>query len=437
MRKVLLFILLFQSVLAISQTTITDLASCLDHALKHNPQLKLEEVNQKISREKMRAAWSGLLPQLKAFGNFDNNLNLPVQVVPAQIFGGPEGEYAKLRFGTQYTATYGAEASLNLINVSSWKNVQASAAAQKVSYQQAKEKELSIREQVITAYFFTLLSREAIALQRQLVESGDSLLYAADIRLRNGLVETLEYNRVKAIYLESLQQLKETEASYIKSIHGLKVLLGMSPSDTLVIMERLDLEKAALQSISEINVGVTQLPKYKMLSARTSQLKSELQRSQTKLFPELSMFGRVSRQSFSDELNFNQWFDVSVVGIRAEWVLFSGFQRQSSIRQANHQLTVAQYEQQHYVSQAEKELNDLSVNYNATWHGVQKHREHHELNITNHNIANEKYLQGIYSIDQYVTIYQEAVRSQNMYLNQLANLLVYEAMIQSRNLLNP
>src|SRR5688572_22801155 len=101
-----------------SQTTFKTLDECLAHSRQNNPALKINDLNHKVSQERIRAAWAALLPQVKAFDNFDNNLSLPVQLVPAQFLGGPEGEYAKVQFGTQYSISYGAEASLSLVNVS-------------------------------------------------------------------------------------------------------------------------------------------------------------------------------------------------------------------------------------------------------------------------------------------------------------------------------
>ena len=351
------------------------------------------------------------------------------------MLGGQEGEYRKLKFGTQYTASYGAEASLSLVNVSNWRNTQSASYGEQASQFQRKDRELSVREQIITFYYFSLLSREAIVLNQELVNSADSLLKAAAVRLENGLVEPLEYNRVKALYLETVSQLRESEGAYKKNLNALQSLVGVKSADTLVLTEKLN---AAIQNGSgtSLELNYQQLPRYKMLTARRLQSQADLKKQQAKIFPEVSLYGRVSRQSFSDEVKFNEWFDIAVVGLRAEWNIFTGFNRQSTIHQSSLQLQQAQWEQENYSLQAEKELQELTINHQVAAHGLNRFTEHYTINLANHKIAGEKYTQGIYSIDQYVTIYQEMVRSQNQYLTKLANYLVYESMVQSRNLLN-
>jgi hypothetical protein len=61
------------------------------------------------SREVQRAykeRWSTIaigLPQISASANYQNFLELPTSLIPAQFFGGKEGEFAEVQFGTPQT----------------------------------------------------------------------------------------------------------------------------------------------------------------------------------------------------------------------------------------------------------------------------------------------------------------------------------------------
>lgn len=439
MRNVLVSIIILSTLQsAVAQTTFTSLEEVILHAKANNPGLKVDNLNQHISDQRLKSAWSALLPTVRAFGTLDNNVSLPVQLVPAEFLGGQEGEFAKVQFGTQFTSTYGAEANLSLINAANWKNIKANSLAKEASRHQFEDRELSLTEQVITAYYLTLLSRESIILNRELLDAADSLLSAATVRLENGMIETLEFNRVKALYLETETQLTDSEGAYRKNSNDLKTLLNLSEKDSLVLTENIA-PSINSQPPTNLSISFQQLPRYRMLSTRQQQSVEELKRQQMRIFPELSIYGRYTRQAFNNEFDLfssrQQWFDVGVIGLRAEWNIFSGFSRQSSIRQASLQAQSAQYELDNYTRQSENELEELAINHRVAADGLQKFTEHFQLNAMNHRIAGDKYTEGVYTIDQYVTIYQERVRSQNQYLNKLANFLIYESMIQSRNLL--
>ncbi|HEY0742604.1 MAG TPA: TolC family protein, partial [Chryseosolibacter sp.] len=161
MRNVFVFILLLLAFpLGVgAQTTFNSLEEVIIHAKANNPGLKVETLNQQISEQRLKSAWSALLPTVRAFGTVDNNISLPVQLVPAEFLGGQEGEFAKVQFGTQFASTYGAEANLSLVNAANWKNIKANSLAKEASRHQFEDRALSLTEQVITAYYFTLLSR--------------------------------------------------------------------------------------------------------------------------------------------------------------------------------------------------------------------------------------------------------------------------------------
>jgi outer membrane protein TolC len=438
MNKVLTLLLFISGCCVQAQTTFLSVTEAMEHTRKNNPSLKADQLQQEISHERLRSAWSALLPQVKAFGTFDNNVSLPVQLVPAQLLGGAEGEFIKVQFGTQYSSTYGAEASLSLVNVSNWKNIKSASLGEEIANYQTQDKELSLTEQTITIYYFALLSREAMLLNEELVNAADSLLTAAKMRLDNGLIEPLEFNRVKSLYLESLQNFKDSESSFQKNLDQLKTLSGLSVADSLILSEKIGLNPTS--SPTFLAVTAEQLPRYRMLRLKHRQTSEDVLKNKTKVLPEVSLYGRAMRQTFSNEFNVfssdQMWFDVAMVGIRAEWNLFSGFNRQSQIRQSTLQQKSAEFEFQNYRLQADKELEELTINHRVSAQGVQNYLEHYQLNAVNHRIAGEKYNQGIYSIDNYVTIYQERVRSQNLYLSKLASFLIYESMVQSRNALH-
>ena len=427
------------SITVSAQTTVASLEQLLEQVRANNPGLKAEQFAEQISETRLKSAWSVLLPQVKAFGSFDNNISLPVQLVPAQILGGPEGEFAEVQFGTRYNASFGAEASLSLINVANWKNIASATLAEKAAGSQYAARHLSLVERASTAYYFALLSREAVRISTDLVNAADSLLTAAEARLENGLIEPMEYNRVKAIYLESVTQRTSQEGTFQKNVQVLKALAGMSMADSLALSEIIPVSANADVKPAELIIGVKALPEFQVRSYHHLQTLEDLKRQRARILPEVSLFARYSRQSFGDDYNFvsgNQpWYEIGVVGLRAEWNLFSGFNRQSGIRQASLQSQIASEELKDFTLQAESELGELRLNHQVATRAAQYYQEHYALNAENYRIAGVKYNEGVYSIDQYVNIYREFVTSQNQYLNHLANYLVYESIIRSRNTL--
>jgi outer membrane protein len=436
MRTTFTILLILLVVDLIGQPRFESLNDYLDYVSTHNPSLESEALNNQMSESRIRTAWSSLLPQVRAFGTFDNNINLPVQLIPAQIFGGPEGTFREIKFGTRYNASYGAEASLSLLNVANWKNVDAVNLAGKASEAQYADKKLNTLEAAATAYYFALLSDEALRISAELLSAADSLLAAADVRLANGMIELLEHNRVKALHIDTRQQYLAFTVARRKNFNQMKTLAGLTLNDSLQLGESLSALQTKTNATS-LSITTSSLPGYRMFSYRSMQAQQELRRQQAKILPEISLYARYSKQSFSNDPNLfasnNTWYDVTAAGLRAEWFLFTGFNRQSQIRQASLRSKQSELDLKNYVLRSDKDLEELALNHQLAADRITAFREQYNINATSYKIAGVKYNEGVYAIDQYVTIYQELTRSQNQYLNALADFLMYESIIQSRN----
>ncbi len=434
MKRSGILLLVFISFCSYSQVTINSLDDALQLMEQHSPAFHASALTDQSNAEKVSMAMSPLLPQVKAFAGFDNNVSLPVQLVPAKVLGGPEGEYARVQFGTRYSSNVGLEASLALLSLSNWKNVSAAKDARILSAHERRHKDLLATEKVVQQYYLCLLAREAITMNTELVSASDSLLKAADVRYKNGSIELLDVNRVRSLYLETSQNYEESKAWFTKNVDALKVQLGTPLTDSLVIAESITASASGRPLALEISP--TDLPSYALSNAKAQQMYQESLRQQSKVLPEVSLYARYTRQSFSNEvseLTNEPWFDVGVVGLRAEWYLFTGFNRQSAIRQSRYQKLIADTEREGSRAEAERQLHELSINHQLAFQTVSSARERYNLNLENYRIAGVKYTEGVYAIDQYVTIYQDLIQAQNNYLRSLSDFLIYEGMVEARN----
>jgi outer membrane protein TolC len=78
------------------------LKQCTDTALIHNKTLKIAQGEIKIANERNKEAKGGLIPKL--YGNIDYRYytDLPYQLLPASVFGGPAGVYKEAQFGVPH-----------------------------------------------------------------------------------------------------------------------------------------------------------------------------------------------------------------------------------------------------------------------------------------------------------------------------------------------
>ena len=76
-----------------------------DYAVLNSFNSKLSQIDIEIARKSVLEAVSVGLPQVSAEVTYQDYLELPTSLVPAEFFGGNAGEFAAVQFGTKYNLT--------------------------------------------------------------------------------------------------------------------------------------------------------------------------------------------------------------------------------------------------------------------------------------------------------------------------------------------
>mgnify|MGYP003956110531 CR=1 FL=1 len=104
-QQLILFILLFCN-FCFSQSAKSKISldEAIDLGLKNNLEIqKADKELQKAYKEKWKTISIGL-PQINSSISYQNFLELPTSLVPAEFFGGKSGEFAEINFGTEQIA---------------------------------------------------------------------------------------------------------------------------------------------------------------------------------------------------------------------------------------------------------------------------------------------------------------------------------------------
>ena len=433
-QSILGILLLLLSQLVLGQTEFRSVQEAYEYAMAHRPAVERERLLAENAQSQRNSQIATLLPQVKAIANFDNYFSLPVQLVPAEIFGGEPGTFRELQFGTQYQLNYGLEANMPLVNVSAWKNLQATQMAAEAAYFQQKSQEQLYKEEVSRAYYLHLLSREALALSEKNLASNDTLLRAAQVKFEQGLIELLDFNRAQALHVDVRQQVIDNRAVLQSNTRTLKMSVGLAMEDSLQVSEGLGDPLLQAQSLE---AEVEALPQYRALDWSSKKAEAELSRQQMRYLPEVSAYARYTRQAQRNELNFGEagqsWFEIGVVGLRAEWLLFNGMGRNSQVSQAKRQSEISLLQKEEYRQKATKELLDLQQQAEVSTQAVKAYQRHRQLTEQNYALALRKFNEGVYSFEQLVSIYLENIQSQQKYLSKLSDYYLHQAMIAVKN----
>jgi outer membrane protein TolC len=431
---ILTWILLYQS--SSATTNISNVGDAFSIALKNNSDLKAFQSKNKVSAIDARISQSALYPNINFSTDLNYNFDLPTQLIPAKVFGGKDGEYKALSFGTDYSMNAFIDANMPLLNTTIWSNIKQAKLLTKQTALRIKLKEIEIKKNVGLVYYGVLLSKANKNIAEKMLAISDTLYQSTKLKFEAGLLDKIEQNRIENTYLQSKNALETATAQENIKTQELKMYLGLSPKEDLNLSELLaDITNPVSESMSIKEVSSSLEYKIKQIEIKNSLL--QLSKEQLKTLPEISAFMKYGKQSFSNQFsNFNDnnnWYNNGIVGIKLNIPLFKGFSRSNEIMKAKQLNEIAKQESVWLQSKISKDDYELTENFSHAYAQLENSRKAYDLANESYSLSSAKFLNGIINTDAVMNIYRETLNAQSDYIRTLNNYLLTKISIQLRN----
>jgi len=425
--------------LLFTMSYFTSIAQTLPDAVSLEEAIAFGEQNnrtvQKASMEVQKAykeKWSTIaigLPQISASANYQNFIELPTSLIPAQFFGGKEGEFAEVQFGTPQTMDAGVTMQQLIFDGSYIVGLQASNIFLKISQNVLEKTLLEVRKSIVNSYSTVLLVRENIDFLEKNKTNLNKNLEELNQLFRNGFEEEESVEQLR-LTLSSI----ETQLRYAKnleriSLDMLKLLMGFPTQSPLLLSDTLEaLTNESLFNASapdNINLDYNIDVKIAQNNLLSENLLYKYERS--KNLPRLSAFLNGNYTGNSQSFTFTQadqkWFGAALFGVNLQVPLFSSLKRRALSQKAK----IA-------VSQAETELTEtkerISIEIQAAENDYKLAVENYFTNKENLRLATRieqknqtKYFEGVASSFELREAQLQLYSAQNNYIKSIQEVI--------------
>ena len=324
------------------------LQQAIDYALENNRTAKNAARDIKAAEKQKWETTATGLPQIDASIDYNNWLKQQVSLIPAQFFGGNEGEFAEVLFGTKQTMNATATLSQLLFDGSYLVGLQSAKVFLEISKNAKEKTDLEVRKAVINAYGNVLLAQESV----KILEKNKTVL-------QKNLDETTKIYENGLEEEESVEQLQITLSGVESSLNNttrlktlayqmLNITLGLDiDSNTELIddLESLTTQHITLELLStEDNVENTIDYKIAFNDKTAKELLLKLEKS--KALPSINAFVNGAYSGNSEEFTFTQsnqkWFGSSLLGVSMNIPIFSSLGRSAATQRAKINLDKAE-----------------------------------------------------------------------------------------------
>jgi outer membrane protein TolC len=404
----LLFFLFFASQQLIAQHLFTRLDDLWTYAQSKNISLKSGEIKRAQAQKGILAAKLNIIdPTLNTNSSFTNNTQLPVNLFPAEAFGGQPGTYREIQAGVKYVTNLNQYAEVKLLNLGAWESLKLAKINIDLTTSDNKITLKNLYDNVASAYFNIVNLQEQLAATQQNITAAETLLRTAQNRYDQGLVKQQDVNDAKASLLNTAESSRQLAFLIKQNELTLKILCDVPENEVIEIKQVIETQTSVGMPailLNDLNTTAYSLKEKYALTNLQQLKKAELP---TLSFVVSNTFQKNNTTVFDSN---TKWITSNYVGLKLGFNLPSSKSiTQKTNAQFDYQL--AQKNTEHIKIKTALEQKQLGTDYEKALSQAKANQEIYALRKDTYDKNKVLYTEGLLSIDQTINSYNAMVNA--------------------------
>jgi OMF family outer membrane factor len=326
--------LLLAIVINATNAQVFTLKQCIDSAQVYNKNLKMGRNNIAIGEQKNKEAKANLLPKINANAEYKYFTNLPYQLMPLSIFGGPEGKFKEAQFGVPHNINANLALTMPLYNSQVYGVIQTSKIASELSKLQYWKTEEQLFFDISNLYYNAQILKHQLEFIDGNLVNANKLFKNIQLLKEQLIAKGSDVNKVK---LQQAQLNTQRESIYSKQeqvLNALKFAMGIAIEQSItvennILFENNSKENTEITYSNSLDINISKVQS-RIINSELSTLKK------SKYIPSINLFGTYGTTGFGYDKQPNEFlkfFPIGFAGIQLNYPLFNGTVTQRKINQ--------------------------------------------------------------------------------------------------------
>lgn len=323
---------------------------------------------QKAKKDRWKTIAMGL-PQISSEVNYQNFLEMPVSLVPAEFFGGNPGEFSELTFGTEQNMIGSLKVEQLVFDGSYLVGLEASRVYLSISENLFEKTHLEIKKLITNLYSNALLAEYNILFLKKNKASLEENFEEIHQLFKNGFEEEESVEQIQLSLAQTNSRLKYANNLLRIEEDMLKFVIGYPIDSTLKLAEELDdifnedLYFVPLSNPGDIQNNIDIRIADNNVKAEALLLKLE----KSKALPKVNAFINRTYTGNSNDFTFadsdQKWYGSSLLGLNVKIPIFSSLGRNASTQKARISLDQAKTQLEETQAKIRIEVNAAMNDY--------------------------------------------------------------------------
>ncbi len=403
----------------------------IDYALQNQHDIKNALLDEEIAKKKVNEIMGMGLPQINSSFDLKDFLEIPTSLIPAEIFGGPPGSFAAVKFGTTYQASAGIDASQLIFSGDYFLGLKASKVYVELSTKAVQRSQIDIAATVSKAYYTVLINEERMKLMDANIMRIKKAMDDTKVLLTNGFVEKIDLDRLTVTYNNLLIEQEKIHRLLKLGTYLLKYQMGMNINASLTLTDKLaDVKFDVNNNLSLEKFDYTKRVEYNLFQIQYKLAGLDVKRTRFAYLPNAFAYAGISRAAQRNTFTiFNtgsqyEWYPTTLVGAKVTMPIFNGLQRNAKNQQAKLSLQKAENNIEFIKKSIDLDLtSSMTILKNASV-SLENQKKNIVLAEEVYRLSKLKYEQGVGSNIEMLAAETALKESQTNYFNALFDALV-------------
>ncbi len=327
--KLNFFLLFWLGGIITANAQVFTLQQCIDTAQVNNNNLKMGRNSIVIGKEKYKEAKAGLIPKVTANADYKYFADLPYQLMPMSVFGGPEGQFKEARFGVPHNINANVQLTMPLYNAQVYGAIQTTKIASELSQIQFQKTEEQVFFEIANLYYNARILYHQEAFIDSNLLNAKKLLSNMKLLHEQLLAKGTDLEKTELQVAQLNTQKENVNSKYRQVLNALKFAMGIS------IERNIQIDPAIHDQLPEEYAAQSSLD-LRMSKIQNQVLKVELNTLKRSKLPMISLFGTYGKTGFGYDKQpntFLKFYPAGFAGVQLSIPLFNGTVTQQKMNQ--------------------------------------------------------------------------------------------------------
>ncbi len=318
------------------------------YAQENSPKLQNAKLDVFLSDEKIKEIRASGLPKINGELSFQNFINVPTTVVPANAFNptAPKDELIGLSFGTPFNANYNLKVSQLIFSFSYIYALKAAQNYRELSRLAKLQVNENFLEQINLNLGQIILIKKQKKLLNQNIKEVQDLKTKTNSLISAGVMEQSSVNDIAIMEIEFKNTLELLKSNEQLAILNLKTSIGYPVDSSIALIEDFEMASKTLLNNPTLNPSNSSAVKMGQQNVILNEL--SLKASQSDGYP--SIYGFFNQQHMAMRNNFNffdtskDWYPATLWGINVTIPLYNSGEGKAKNKQKEFEIEKAKNE---------------------------------------------------------------------------------------------